>query len=117
LAANDVERYTRPSIEDIELGYRLREAGGKIRLIPQLQCTHLKVWHFFNLIHTEIFCRAIPWSRLMLSRTEIIDDLNISLGERARGICWCIVAGIAACGNGSVAMVAVIVWIYDRNAG
>ena len=25
----DVERYTRPSIEDIELGYRLIKAGGK----------------------------------------------------------------------------------------
>lgn len=80
----DVERYTRPSIEDIELGYRLREAGGKILLIPELQSTHLKVWRFFNLIHTEVFCRAIPWARLMISQTGIVDDLNVSSGERLR---------------------------------
>ena len=80
----DVERYTRPSIEDIELGYRLREAGGKILLIPELQSTHLKVWRFVNLIHTEVFCRAIPWSRLMVSQTGIVDDLNVSSSERLR---------------------------------
>ena len=80
----DVERYKRPSIEDIELGYRLREAGGKILLIPELQSTHLKVWRFVNLIHTEVFCRAIPWSRLMISQTGIVNDLNVSSGERLR---------------------------------
>ncbi|VAW53812.1 Mycofactocin system glycosyltransferase [hydrothermal vent metagenome] len=80
----DIETYTRPSIEDIELGYRLREAGGKIMLFPELQSTHLKVWRFVNLIHTEIFCRAIPWSRLMLQQTGIVDDLNVSSQERLR---------------------------------
>jgi glycosyltransferase involved in cell wall biosynthesis len=80
----DIEKYKRPSIEDIELGYRLREAGGKIMLFPELQSTHLKVWRFVNLIHTEIFCRAIPWSRLMLQQTGIVDDLNVSSKERLR---------------------------------
>jgi GT2 family glycosyltransferase len=84
LGGFDVETYKRPSIEDIELGYRLLEAGGKIRLIPGLQGTHLKVWRFFNLVHTEIFCRAIPWSRLMLKRSGMVDDLNVSAGERMR---------------------------------
>ena len=80
----DIEMFKRPSIEDIELGYRLREAGGKIMLFPELQSTHLKVWRFLNLIHTEIFCRAIPWSRLMLSHTGVVDDLNVSSSERLR---------------------------------
>lgn len=82
----DVERYTRPSIEDIELGYRLRQAGGKILLIPELQSTHLKEWRFVNLIHTEVFCRAIPWSRLMFEQTGVIDDLNTSPTERLRAV-------------------------------
>jgi len=80
----DIEMFKRPSIEDIELGYRLREAGGKIMLFPELQSTHLKVWRFVNLIHTEIFCRAIPWSRLMMSQTGVVDDLNVSNSERLR---------------------------------
>jgi cellulose synthase/poly-beta-1,6-N-acetylglucosamine synthase-like glycosyltransferase len=80
----DVERYTRPSIEDIELGYRLRQAGGKILLMPELQSTHMKEWRFINLIHTEVFCRAIPWSRLMFEQTGLVDDLNTSPVERLR---------------------------------
>ena len=80
----DVDTYKRPSIEDIELGYRLRAAGGRIVLWPELQGTHLKVWRFFNLIHTEIFCRAIPWSRLMLSRSGIVNELNVGKAERLR---------------------------------
>ena len=82
----DVVKYTRPSIEDIELGYRLREAGGKILLIPELRSTHLKEWRFINLVHTEIFCRAIPWSRLMIEQTGVVDDLNVSRMERLRAV-------------------------------
>ena len=82
----DIERYTRPSIEDIELGYRLIKAGGKILLVPELQSTHLKVWRFINLIHTEVFCRAIPWSKLMLQQTGVVDDLNVSSAERIRAV-------------------------------
>jgi glycosyltransferase involved in cell wall biosynthesis len=86
LAANgfDVERFTRPSIEDIELGYRMRAAGGTILLIPEFQSTHLKVWRFVNLIHTEIFCRAIPWSRLIFEQPQMASDLNVSPAERMR---------------------------------
>ena len=82
----DVVRYTRPSIEDIELGYRLRAAGGRILLWPALQGTHLKEWRLLNLIHTEVFCRAIPWSRLMLSRTGLVNDLNVGAAERLRAV-------------------------------
>ena len=82
----DVVTYTRPSIEDIELGYRLSAAGGRIVLWPELQGTHLKVWRFFNLIHTEVFCRAIPWSRLMLSRSGMVNELNVGKAERLRAV-------------------------------
>src|SRR5262245_102806 len=40
----DVERYQRPSIEDIELAYRIRAAGGRIVLDPRFYGTHLKAW-------------------------------------------------------------------------
>ena len=70
--------------EDIDLGYRLRDAGGRILLRPDLRGTHLKEWRLLNLLHTEIFCRAIPWSRLMLRRKSLHNDLNISYDERIR---------------------------------
>lgn len=80
----DIEQYKYPSIEDIELGYRLRAAGGHIHILPELQSTHLKVWRFVNLLHTEFFRRALPWSRLMLKQNMLINDLNVSVIERFR---------------------------------
>ena len=38
------ERYTRPSIQDIDLGYRLKAAGCRIALEPGIQVRHLKKW-------------------------------------------------------------------------
>lgn len=83
----NVERYKYPSIEDIELGHRLIKEGGRIRLLRDFQCTHLKVWRFVNLIHTEIFRRAIPWSRLIMSAGEgIPNDLNVGMAEQFRAV-------------------------------
>ena len=78
--------FNRPSIEDIELGYRLIEAGGKLRLLTNLQCTHLKECRFVNLIHTEVFCRAIPWAKLMLRRGGLDNDLNVGVSERIKAL-------------------------------
>jgi GT2 family glycosyltransferase len=38
------EAYRYPSIEDIELGYRLKRAGHSIHLCKQVQVKHLKRW-------------------------------------------------------------------------
>lgn len=84
LGGFDIEQFKHPSVEDIELGYRLREVGGRISLIPDLQCSHLKEWRFINLLHTEFFRRAIPWSRLMIRQGQITNDLNVGVGERIR---------------------------------
>ncbi len=80
----DTETYKRPSIEDIELGYRIKSAGGRILLLPDLLGKHLKIWTIRNAVHTDIFCRALPWSRLMIAREGVPDDLNTSRMERLR---------------------------------
>ncbi|MCI0591189.1 MAG: glycosyltransferase [Gammaproteobacteria bacterium] len=82
----DTMRYTRPSIEDIELGYRLRAKGGRILLLRKLQGTHLKEWRLRDLIQTEIFHRAVPWSRLILQTRDLINDLNVGTHERLRAL-------------------------------
>jgi glycosyltransferase involved in cell wall biosynthesis len=86
LGGFDAERYPYPSIEDIELGYRIRAAGGRIVLEPNLLGKHLKEWRLRNLLHTEIFRRAIPWSLLMFERKELTDDLNVGKSERIRAV-------------------------------
>jgi GT2 family glycosyltransferase len=80
----DSERYAVPSIEDIEFGYRLRASGGRIRVLRDLQGTHFKSWTFAELLHTDIFRRAIPWSRLLLENPHSKPDLNVGRGEIAR---------------------------------
>lgn len=82
----DVETYRVPSIEDIELGYRIRRAGSRIVLDPTLLGKHLKVWTPRNAIHTDIFRRALPWSRLMIAREGVADDLNTSQAERVKAL-------------------------------
>jgi len=78
----DAERFPRPSIEDIELGFRLRQAGHRILLDREIQGTHLKHWKLRGVIWTDITCRAIPWSRLILNSRETPNDLNLKLGQR-----------------------------------
>lgn len=80
----DGVEYGMPSVEDIDLGCRLREAGGQIFLNRDLLSTHLKVWSIFEVVRTDVFRRAIPWARMMLRRDEIIDDLNVGTTERLR---------------------------------
>lgn len=78
----DERRYPRPSIEDIELGYRLRQAGHRIVLDKSLQATHLKRWTLRSVVWTDVTCRAIPWARLILERGTAPDDLNVRRDQR-----------------------------------
>ena len=82
----DVETYKVPSIEDIELGYRISAAGGRILLLPDLEAKHLKVWTIRNGIFTDIYRRALPWSRLMIAREGLSDDLNTGKSERIKAV-------------------------------
>lgn len=76
------ERYRLPSIEDIELGYRLRRAGHCIALDPTWQIKHLKQWTWRDLIFTDIGRRAIPWTLLLLREGRLDNDLNIDTRSR-----------------------------------
>jgi glycosyltransferase involved in cell wall biosynthesis len=78
----DEKRYPR-CIEDIELGYRLRRMGHRILLDKGLQGTHLKRWTLRSMVRTDICCRAIPWTRLILETKSAPDDLNLRGGQRA----------------------------------
>jgi GT2 family glycosyltransferase len=78
----DARRFPHPSIEDIELGYRLRTAHHRIRLDPALQCTHLKRWTLGSIVRTDVARRALPWSRLILESGHAPDDLNLVTKER-----------------------------------
>lgn len=76
------ERYRQPSIEDIELGYRLKQAGHRIRLCKALQVKHLKRWGILSLVKSDFFHRALPWTELILRYRRFTNDLNLRLSNR-----------------------------------
>lgn len=76
------ERYRRPSIEDIELGGRLRAAGHRVWLRADIQAVHLKQWTLFQTVRSDIADRAIPWTRLILQQGQLPSDLNTAMRSR-----------------------------------
>jgi GT2 family glycosyltransferase len=84
------ESYRLPSVEDIDLGYRLRKAGYRIRLVPSWQVKHLKKWTFADLIFNDIGRRAIPWTRLLRREGRLDNDLNIEMAARLSAALVCL---------------------------
>jgi glycosyltransferase involved in cell wall biosynthesis len=78
----DQERYPVPSIEDIELGYRMKQMGCRILLDKALQVKHLKRWTLESMLRADILCRAIPWSMLILETDQVVKDLNLQWRSR-----------------------------------
>jgi glycosyltransferase involved in cell wall biosynthesis len=70
-------------IEDIELGYRLRAHGHRVRLERGLQVRHLKHWTLGSMVKTDFRMRGVPWSRLMSSYQYAPDHLNVRASQRA----------------------------------
>jgi GT2 family glycosyltransferase len=64
-------------IEDIHLGYRLNGAGFRIVLDPSLQALHHKQYTIRGLIASDLFHRAIPWSKAMIELRTAPLDLNL----------------------------------------
>lgn len=78
----DERAYTKPSIEDIELGLRICNAGYQIRLDKDLQVKHLKQWSWYGLLKTDILNRAFPWSKLIIEKGGLSGDLNLKVNYR-----------------------------------
>jgi GT2 family glycosyltransferase len=76
------ERFERPSVEDIDLGYRLVRAGYSLLLDPRFRGRHLKRWTVRNAIATDIQARGIPWTQLIHRFRVLADDLNTSISLR-----------------------------------
>ncbi len=79
------------AIEDVALGYSLHKKGRRIKLIKELQVTHMKKWGFISLLRTDIVNRAIPWTRLAAER-GLPADLNFKMVDRLSGLLSCCMA-------------------------
>ena len=86
LGGFDELTYQRPSIEDIDLGYRLRRRGGEIRLLKDMQCCHLKRWAVGSLLRSDVIARGIPWTVLLWreSRARGTSEPLLATGDLLR---------------------------------
>lgn len=78
----DEARFPLASVEDIELGLRLRAGGGRIVLDPEIRGRHLKAWTPLSMVRTDFWRRGVPWTRLLLRDGRAGVALN--LGRRHR---------------------------------
>lgn len=88
--------YAQASIEDIELGYRLRDAGYRIVLERSIEVTHVKRWTLGRLVRSDIFYRAVPWTSLILRSRRIDTDLNLGWPHRIAVVASLVLAGSLA---------------------
>ena len=68
----DEWRFSRPQIEDVELGYRLSAHGHRILLQPEIQVTHLKRWTFSGMLKADFMDRGVPWARLLAEQRALL---------------------------------------------
>jgi GT2 family glycosyltransferase len=78
----DAELFPEPSVEDIELGMRLRRDGARIVLDPGVRGRHLKGWTPLSMVRTDFGRRGVPWARLLLRQGG--DSTALNLGWRRR---------------------------------
>ena len=104
------ETYFKPSIEDIELGYRLCRNKYNIMLDKEILVHHDKYWTLTNLMHSDYFSRALPWSRLLLKEPSRHYELNLRWPFKASVLLvWLIPLGMEI--NLSLGMFLFVLWL------
>lgn len=114
------ERFPRPSVEDIDLGYRIHASGARIILDPAIRGKHLKRWTFKSSIVTDVRDRGVPWTQLIHRYDGLHDDLNVRVSYR-----WCVVIAYLLAASllaalkwpltlSVVPIAAILLWVLDR---
>jgi Glycosyl transferase family group 2 len=78
----DEDQFAGASIEDVELGMRLVDAGARIWLDPEIQGTHLKRWTLAGMLRTDFAHRGVPWITLLLRTRRMPRHLNLGWDHR-----------------------------------
>ncbi|CAB4880534.1 unannotated protein [freshwater metagenome] len=73
-------------LEDVDLGLRLRARGERILLDPCAQGTHLKQLTLAQMLRSDAFERALPWTELLLEHRAGAWALNLGPRHRAQAV-------------------------------
>jgi GT2 family glycosyltransferase len=107
----DEWHYSKPQIEDIELGGRIRKLGCRILLDPSLQVTHLKKWTLREVIRTDLRDRGIPRARLLMHRREMPPTAVLNLGRSEKFNTLLICLAVVLLLSGPVVRSPIPLWI------
>jgi GT2 family glycosyltransferase len=107
----DAARFPRPSIEDVELGMRMRAGGARIALDPAVRGTHLKRWTLRSMVRTDFAARGVPWVALAFERGGAGSSLNLSRRQRAATVAALATIAALALGRPRVAAAALLAMI------
>lgn len=80
----DEDRFDRAQIEDVELGYRVRDRGGRIFLDPAITGKHLKRWTLGQMLRVDFMHRGVPWMQLLLERARLLGGGGLSVGNEEK---------------------------------
>ncbi len=97
----DEWHFSRPQIEDIELGNRMRDMGARIFLQPDILATHLKRWRLRDVVSSDLNDRGVPWTRLLFRRggTGTVRSLNLRPVEKVKTV-LAVLLGVSLLGWG-----------------
>lgn len=88
----DAERFPDSSIEDVELGMRMRRRGSRLLLDPRIRGRHLKAWTPLSMVRTDFARRGVPWVRLLLRDGGDRSTLNLGARHRASALASALLA-------------------------
>jgi GT2 family glycosyltransferase len=115
----DDVRYLFSSIEDVELGRRLQDAGAKVVLDPRILGTHLKSWTLRSMLSTDLNRRAVPWVVLACEERRLPATLNLGWRHRLSALA-CVGSIASAAGRrprlalGALAVFTALNWPFYR---
>lgn len=98
----DELRYPVPQIEDIELGYRMRDAGYRLVLDPAIQGTHMKGWTLPRMVRSDFKHRGVPYARLLLARGTLLTTRGLSAGSAEKASAALVALALVAIAGAAV---------------
>lgn len=80
------ESHAHSSIGDLDLGMRVAASGGKIMIVPDVRCKHLRRWTLASMVITDVVHRATPWTPRSRNRLEVPATLKLDWRGRSSGV-------------------------------
>ena len=115
VGAFDETRFQRPEMEDVELGYRLADAGYRIFLDPAIQCTHRKRITLGGMVASDFSRRGIPWTHLLLDIKKKPSGLSLGVAERVSALAvtiFVVLLAVALIQRSVFAAIVAISWLF-----